>query len=439
MESLKKSRSLTSLLQGLTIHQLIGEEAVSVNALYIDSRDCKPAGLFIALQGTYADGHTYIPQAVEAGSVVVVCERMPDTLIAHVTYVLVADSQQALGTIASNFYEHPSTKLKLVAVTGTNGKTSTVHLLFHLFKKLGHRVGMLSTIHNQVHEESLPAMLTTPDAITIHSLLARMVAAGCHYCFMEASSHALAQGRMAELQLAGAVFLNITRDHLDYHKTFDAYIQAKKKLFDGLPANAFALYNADDKHGTVVLQNTHATPYAFALKSPAHFMAKLLTNTLQGVELRIAQQATWFQLVGAFNGCNILAAYATACLLGQDSDPVLVALSALTPIPGRFQRIHARTGFDAIVDYAHTPDALRNVLETIHQVKHTTGRVITVVGCGGDRDQGKRPLMARVACRWSDHVIFTTDNPRQESPQSIVLAMQEGLTTAQKKTNLNHS
>ena len=289
---------------------------------------------------------------------------------------------------------------------------------------------MLSTTHNQVNEETLPSSLTTPDAIQINSLLTRMVAAGCQYCFMEASSHALVQERMTGLQLAGAVFLNITHDHLDYHQTFDAYIRAKKKLFDELPADAFALYNTDDKRGPVMVQNTNAATHSFALKGPATFTAKLLANTLQGLELRIADQAAWFRLVGTFNAYNLLATYATACLLGADSQQVLVTLSALAPIQGRFQHFHAPAGFDAIVDYAHTPDALKNVLKTIGQIKGKSGKIITVVGCGGDRDKTKRPLMAQIACRFSDRVIFTADNPRSEAPQDIIEDMKAGLASA---------
>lgn len=427
---------LSTLLQDIAVDRFIGSEVVQVQGISADSRGISKDFLFVALKGTQADGHTYIQQAIAAGGTVVVCEVLPSELSKNVTYVVVADSAKALGILASNFYGCPSAQLQLVAVTGTNGKTSTVHLLTGLFRHLGHKVGMLSTIHNQVNDEILPSSLTTPDALQLNSLLARMVAEGCQYCFMEASSHALVQERMAGLQVAGAVFLNITHDHLDYHKTFDAYIQAKKKLFDGLPAGAFALYNTDDKRGAVMMQNTKADVHSFALKAPAAFTAKLLANTLQGLELRIADQAVWFQLVGAFNAYNLLAVYATACLLGADSQQALIALSALPPIQGRFQHLHSSAGFDAIVDYAHTPDALQNVLKTIGQIKEKSGKVITVVGCGGDRDQTKRPLMAQVACKFSDRVIFTADNPRGEAPQAIIEDMRAGLAPEEQKQAL---
>lgn len=430
---MKRTQLLSTLLQGVAVEQLLGNEAVEVQAISFDSRTISKGTLFVAMRGTQVDGHAYIQQAVGAGSTVVVCEVLPSELAEQVTYVVVANSAKALGIIASNFYGRPSSQLQLVAVTGTNGKTSTVHLLTGLFRQLGYKVGMLSTIHNQINDEVLPARLTTPDAIQINSLLAQMVAEGCQYCFMEASSHALVQERMAGLQLAGGVFLNITHDHLDYHQTFDAYIQAKKKLFDELPANAFALYNADDKRGPVMIQNTQAASHSFALKTPATFTAKLLANTLQGLELRIADQDVWFQLVGTFNAYNLLTVYATACLLGADSQQVLVALSALAPIQGRFQHLHAPAGFDAIVDYAHTPDALQNVLKTIGQIKGKTGKVITVVGCGGNRDKTKRPLMAQIACKFSDRVILTADNPRSEDPQAIIEDMKAGLTPAEQR------
>lgn len=436
MEDLTPTHLLSTLLQGVVVKKLIGDPAVEVQAISFDSRVISPATLFVAMRGTRVDGHTYIQQAVEAGSAVVVCEQAPSILAKNITYVLVADSARALGTIASNFYGRPSARLQLVAVTGTNGKTSTAHLLAGLFGKLGYRVGLLSTIYNQVNTQTLPTALTTPDALQINSLLARMVGEGCQYCFMEASSHAIVQERIAGLQFAGAVFLNITHDHLDYHETFDAYIKAKKKLFDDLPARAFALYNVDDKRGTVMVQNTKAMLHSFALKSSAAFTAKLLTNTLQGLELRIANQAAWFQLVGTFNAYNLLAAYATACLLGADSQEALVALSALAPIQGRFQHFHAQAGFDAIVDYAHTPDALKNVLTTIGQLKGKASKVITVVGCGGARDKQKRPRMAQVAYKLSDRVIFTADNPRTEAPQAIIQDMKAGLTPAQQQKTL---
>ncbi|XWN35238.1 MAG: UDP-N-acetylmuramoyl-L-alanyl-D-glutamate--2,6-diaminopimelate ligase [Roseivirga sp.] len=436
MKTSHQRYGLSQLLSGVAVKKIIGRQEVKVQGMSADSRTVSADTLFVAICGTQVDGHLYIPQAIEAGSTVVVCEQVPEVTVSSVTYVVVANSAQALGIIASNFYGRPSTQLQLVAVTGTNGKTSTVHLLAGLFRQLGHRVGMLSTIHNQIHTQTVPTTHTTPDAIQLNSLLARMVEEGCQYCFMEASSHAIVQERIAGLQLTGAVFLNITHDHLDYHATFDAYIQAKKKLFDDLPASAFALFNVDDKRGPIMVQNTRATPHSFALKSPADFTAKVLSNTLQGLELRIAQQAAWFQLVGTFNAYNLLATYGAACLLGVDSQKALTALSALPPIQGRCQYLHAPAGFDTIVDYAHTPDALKSILTTLDQIKDQRGKIITVVGCGGDRDAQKRPLMAQVAFQCSDQVIFTSDNPRSEAPQAIIEDMKTGLTPAQQQQTL---
>lgn len=419
----------------MVVNELVGNPGVRVQSISFDSRVVSGPTLFVAIKGAKVDGHCYIRQAIAAGSLVVVCERIPDRLVEYTTYVVVTDSANALGKIAANFYDVPSDRLKLVAVTGTNGKTSTVHMLFELFRQLGYRVGMLSTIHNKIEAQTIPTTLTTLDAIQLNALLARMVVHGCQYCFMEASSHAIVQQRVAGLRFAGAVFLNITHDHLDYHQTFDAYIQAKKQLFDNLLSHAFALYNADDRRGTVMIQNTQATAHSFALKTSATFTARLLSNTLQGLALRIDGQSVWFRLTGAFNAYNLLATYATACLLlRMDSNrQILVALSSLTPIQGRFQHFRTRTGFDVIIDYAHTPDALRSVLATIGQLKSKRAKMITVVGCGGDRDKSKRPRMAQVACQLSDHVIFTTDNPRSEVPINIVRDMQVGITASQQQ------
>ncbi|MCG8341008.1 MAG: UDP-N-acetylmuramoyl-L-alanyl-D-glutamate--2,6-diaminopimelate ligase [Cytophagales bacterium] len=424
---------LSELLKGVTVKTLLGNKEARVKAITFDSRQVNTATLFVAIKGTNVDGHDFISQAIALGSNVVVVTHLPLQRAKEVTYVVVDHSARALGIIASNFYQTPSTKLQLIAVTGTNGKTSTVNLLYGLFKKLGYKVGMLSTLYNKVHEQTFPATHTTPDPLQINQLLAQMVKQGCQYCFMEASSHALEQERLAGLHLAGAVFLNITHDHLDYHQSFANYINAKKKLFDELPAQAFALFNADDKRKAVMVQNTKAAKHSFALKTPTAFTAKLLSNTLQGLELCIAGKSVWFQLIGAFNAYNLLAAYATACLLGKASDEVLIALSVLPPIRGRFQCIPTPQGFNTIVDYAHTPDALENVLTTIHQIKSKNSKIITVVGCGGDRDPHKRPLMAKIACQLSDKVVFTTDNPRSEAPKAIIKAMEAGLTDLQKR------
>ena len=430
---MKAYHTLSALLQGVVVDRLIGDQTAQVKAISFDSRVVGKDTLFVAIRGTKADGHDHIQEAVAAGSAVIVCEHVPEAPSEHVTYVIVSDSEQALGMIAANFYDRPTTRLRLVAVTGTNGKTSTVHLLAGLFNRLGYRVGMLSTICNKINARVLSTVFTTPDAIQLNILLARMVKQGCQYCFMEASSHAIVQKRIAGLQFAGAVFLNITHDHLDYHKTFDAYIRAKKKLFDDLPADAFALFNVDDKHGSVMIQNSKAVSYSFSLKASATFTAKILANTLQGLELRIAHQTAWLRLVGTFNAYNVLAAYATACLLGVDGHEALTALSALPPVPGRFQHLHTQAGFDVVIDYAHTPDALQNVLKAIFQIKNKSGSVITVIGCGGDRDKEKRPLMAQVALKFSNRVILTSDNPRSEAPEDIIRDMQAGMTPVQRQ------
>ena len=434
---MKAYHTLSALLQGVVVDRLIGDQTAQVKAISFDSRVVGKDTLFVAIRGTKADGHDHIQEAVAAGSAVIVCEHVFEAPIECVTYVIVSDSEQALGMIAANFYGRPATRLRLVAVTGTNGKTSTVHLLAGLFNQLGYHVGMLSTIYNRINAQVWPTVFTTPDAIQLNALLARMVEQGCQYCFMEASSHAIVQKRIAGLQFAGAVFLNITHDHLDYHKTFDAYIKAKKKLFDDLPTDAFALFNIDDKRGPVMVQNTKAASYSFSLKSSASFTAKILANTLQGLGMRIAHQTAWFRLVGIFNAYNVLAAYATACLLGVDGNEALRALSALLPIPGRFQHIHTQVGFDVIIDYAHTPDALQNVLKAIIQIKSKSGDVITVVGCGGDRDKKKRPLMAQIALKFSNRVIFTSDNPRSEAPKEIIRDMQVGMTPVQRQKTLS--
>ncbi len=425
---------LLSLVEHLTIQQIHGDTTLAVTAICLDSREASPGSLFVAIPGSKLDGSQYIADAIVAGSKVIVSEKMPAHRESGVTYIQIPHASQALGILASQFYGNPSQQLKVVAVTGTSGKTSTVHLLYGLFRQLGYRVGMLSTIHNKVNDKILPSTLTTPDALQLHQTLAEMVQAGCEYCFMEASSHALVQNRLAGLQLAGGVFLNISHEHLDYHLTFDAYIKAKKKLFDILPATAFALYNAEDKRGKIMIQNTKATTHSFAMRSPADFTAQIITNTWQGLELRIAGQHVWFQLLGSMSGYNLLAAYATAHLLHQPSENILVALSAIPPIKGRFQHIHTPRQLDIIIDYAHKPEALEKVLLAIHQIRgqdQQKGRIITVIGCGGNRDTQKRPLMAQIAYKLSDQLILTSDNPRYEDPQAIINDMKQGLTATQ--------
>ena len=430
---------LQDLLNNVSIQQVTGDTNLFIKNICLDSREAVTDSLFIAVPGSKVDGHQYISEAIATGSRAIICEQKLEYIARDVTYIQVHNTTQALGIIASNFYKNPSTKLKLVAVTGTSGKTSTVHLLYRLFRQLGYGVGMLSTIHNQINDQVFPSTLTTPNAIDINKALAQMVAAGCQYCFMEASSHAIVQNRLVGLQLAGALFLNISHDHLDYHLTFDAYIKAKKKLFDALPSSAFVLYNVDDKRGPIMIQNTRATTYSMAMQRSADFTAQILANTWQGLELRIGVQNVWFQLLGAFNASNLLAAYATACLLEQPSQDVLVALSAIKPITGRFQHIHTPKQLDIIIDYAHKPEALEKILLSIHQIREDAnqqGRIITIIGCGGNRDTQKRPIMAKIAFRLSDQLILTADNPRYEDPKAIIEEMKQGLTPAEQLKTL---
>ncbi|OJW71135.1 MAG: UDP-N-acetylmuramoyl-L-alanyl-D-glutamate--2,6-diaminopimelate ligase [Candidatus Amoebophilus sp. 36-38] len=431
---------LEELLDTVPVQQITGETNLFIQDICLDSREVSAGSLFVAIPGSTQDGHQYIPAAIAAGSKTIVCEREPETILPGITYVYVKNASQALGIIASNFYQNPSKKLKLVAVTGTSGKTSTVHLLHGLFRQLGYGTGILSTIHNKINDQIFPSTLTTPNSIDINKSLAQMVAAGCTYCFMEASSHAIIQNRLAGLDLTGAIFLNISHDHLDYHLTFDEYIKAKKRLFDELPATAFALYNTDDKRGKIMIQNTLATTYSLAMRNPADFTAQLLANTWQGLELRIGGQNVWFQLLGSFNTYNLLTAYAVASLLQQPSQDILVALSAIKPILGRFQHLRTPKKLDIIIDYAHKPEALEKVLLAIHQIRKMAsqkGKIITIVGCGGNRDVQKRPMMAKIGYKLSDQLILTSDNPRYEDPKMIIEAMKQGLTQAQQLKTLS--
>ena len=401
--------------------------SLNFNAIVFDSRKVTEGVIFVASKGTTVDGHQFIDKAIELGAKVILLEQLPATTEEGITYLQVENSNVAMGLMAANFFGNPSRKMKVVGVTGTNGKTTNVTLLHHLFRKLGYDVGMLSTVQNQINETVLPATHTTPDAVACQELMAKMVAAGCQYCFMEVSSHAIEQARIAGIEFAGAVFTNITHDHLDYHVTFDNYIKAKKKLFDQLPASAFALVNYDDKNGRIMLQNTQATKYSFALKTIANFKAKLMANTLQGLQLEVQNKEVWFRLIGSFNAYNLLGVYATAILLGENEDDVLTELSGLDTAKGRFEQVVSKNHITGIVDYAHTPDALENVLTTIADLKGE-GKVITVVGCGGNRDAAKRPIMAEIACKYSDKVILTSDNPRNEEPEAILAEMQKGVS-----------
>lgn len=414
-------------MTGVGLIQTVGNAAVEVNAIVFDSRKVNKGVIFVASKGTTVDGHQFIDKAIELGAKVILLEQMPAATEEGITYLQVENSNVAMGLMAANFFGNPSRKMKVVGVTGTNGKTTNVTLLHHLFRKLGYDVGMLSTVQNQINETVLPATHTTPDAVACQELMAKMVAAGCQYCFMEVSSHAIEQARIAGIEFAGAVFTNITHDHLDYHVTFDNYIKAKKKLFDQLPASAFALVNYDDKNGRIMLQNTQATKYSFALKTIANFKAKLMANTLQGLQLEVQNKEVWFRLIGSFNAYNLLGVYATAILLGENEDDVLTELSGLDTAKGRFEQVVSKNHITGIVDYAHTPDALENVLTTIADLKGE-GKVITVVGCGGNRDATKRPIMAEIACKYSDKVILTSDNPRNEEPEAILAEMQKGVS-----------
>ena len=418
---------LKDILYKAGLQQVVGTTNVAIESICFDSRSVEPLSLFVAIRGTQVDGHKFIEQAVEQGATAVVCEELPTETSDEVTYVTVQNSSEALGYIACNFFDHPSKDMKVVGVTGTNGKTSVATLLHQLFQSLGYKCGLLSTVTNKIGKESIAATHTTPDAISINSLLLQMKEEGCDYCFMEASSHAIHQHRVTGIDFDVAIFTNITRDHLDYHKTFDAYIKAKKALFDMLKPEAYALVNTDDKHGAVMVQNTRAKVKSYALKSFADFKAKIIENQFTGLQLGIDGNDVWTKLVGGFNAYNLLAVYATAMLFEQEQLNVLTDLSKLDTVDGRFQYIKTPDNIAGIVDYAHTPDALENVLSPIAEIRTRNENVITVVGCGGDRDAGKRPEMAAIACKYSDRVILTSDNPRTEEPQAIIDDMQKGV------------
>jgi len=431
-------KTLRDILYNVNIVAVKGSTDTAVNALNIDSRAVKPGDAFIAIRGVHADGHLFIDKAVQQGAAVVICEELPAQPADNVVYVQVSSSTTAAGVIAANFYDNPSQKVQLVGVTGTNGKTTIATLLFKLFSALGYHCGLLSTVQNQIGDKIVPSTHTTPDTIHLNALLADMVNDGCDYVFMEVSSHAIHQQRIAGLKFAGGIFSNITHDHLDYHKTFDEYIRVKKSWFDGLPATAFALTNLDDKRGNVMLQNTKAKKQSYSLRTVADFKGKILENNLTGLIMMINETEVHFRLIGEFNAYNLLAVYGAATLLGQDKARVLQALSDLSGAEGRFDYIvspHQR--IIGIVDYAHTPDALLNVLATIKNLRKGNEQVITVVGCGGDRDTAKRPVMAEVAVERSDRVILTSDNPRSEDPNEIIKQMEAGVPVHLKKKVLS--
>lgn len=425
---------LQDILYKVRIRSVHGNLAVKVKALHIDSRKVTKGDVFVAIKGAAADGHQFVDSVAEKGAVAIVCEEMPSALKEGVTYVQVENSGAAAGFMAHNFYGQPSERVKLVGVTGTNGKTTIATLLYKLFTGLGYKCGLLSTVQNHIGNDIVPATHTTPDAISLNELLKQMVEAGCTHVFMETSSHAIHQHRIAGLKYAGGLFSNITHDHLDYHKTFDEYIRVKKSFFDSLSSDAFAISNADDKRGPVMLQNTQAHKYYYSLRTMAEFKGKILENLLTGLVMTINDQEVHFRLIGEFNAYNLLAVYGAAICLGEDKFEVLRVLSELTGAEGRFDYIISiKEKVIGIVDYAHTPDALLNVLVTIKGLRKGHEQIITVVGCGGDRDKTKRPVMGEVACEHSDRVIFTSDNPRSEDPEQILRDMETGLNTAAKR------
>ena len=414
-------------MYNVSLKAISGNTDIMVAGIEFDSRNVAPEGLFVAVKGTMVDGHDFIEQALDNGAIAIVCEHLPEELRSGVTYVAVKDAGSALGIIAANFYENPSKKLTLVGITGTNGKTTVATLLYKLFDKLGYKSGLISTIQNLIGEKVIPATHTTPDAIQLNRLMLDMVNEGCTHCFMEVSSHALDQDRVAGLDFSGAIFTNISHDHLDYHQTFDEYIKAKKMLFDMLTASAFSLVNTDDKRGRVMQQNTKSFKSTYSLKSASEYKAKIISNSLDGLQLTIDGRDVWFKIFGDFNAYNLLSVYGAAMLMGEDPEQVLMVLSELDAAPGRLERVKADVGITALVDYAHTPDALKNVLQTIADFRSGNETLITVVGCGGDRDKEKRPMMASIACDYSDKVIFTSDNPRTEEPMQIIREMQAGV------------
>ena len=422
---------LNEVLKNITPIKIVGNDNVEITGVNIDSRRIKAGHLFVAIRGTQVDGHQFIDRAIELGADAVLCEELPEKLSGHVTYVQVESTEDAVGKVATLFYGNPSHKLKLVGVTGTNGKTTIATLLYNMFRKFGYKVGLLSTVCNYIDDIEVPADHTTPDPIELNELLAKMVEAGCEYAFMECSSHAIHQKRIGGLKFAGGLFTNLTRDHLDYHKTFENYRNAKKAFFDGLPKDAFAITNADDKNGMIMVQNTKATVKTYSIRTMADFRARILECHFEGMYLEIDGREVGVQFIGKFNVSNLLAVYGAAIMLGKKPEDILLVLSTLHSVSGRLEPIHSPEGFTAIVDYAHTPDALANVLNAIHEVLDGKGHVITVCGAGGNRDKGKRPLMAQEAVRQSDKVIITSDNPRFEDPQEIINEMLAGLNEQQ--------
>ena len=424
---------LKELLQTAGKYEISGSDEIEINGIEIDSRKIKDGNAFIAIRGTQADGHDYISKAIELGAKAIICEKLPEKTIEGITYAIFSDTEDAVGKIATTFYGNPTEKLDLVGVTGTNGKTTIATLLYNMFRAFGYKTGLISTVCNYIDGEAIPTEHTTPDPITLNQLLGRMADEGCKYAFMEVSSHSVAQKRIGGLKFAGGIFTNLTRDHLDYHKTVENYLKAKKAFFDGLPKTAFALTNADDKNGMVMVQNTKAKVATYSLRTMADFKGKVLEDGFEGMLLDINNKEVNVQFIGRFNAYNLLAVYGAANLLGKKPEDILLQLSTLRPVSGRFDSLRSPEGYTAIVDYAHTPDALTNVLDAIHDVLKGRGKVITVVGAGGNRDKGKRPIMAKESVRQSDKVIITSDNPRFEEPQDIINDMLAGLNKDEMK------
>ena len=421
-------KTLSQLTAGIKMKTIIGNPEIMVSEIIIDSRKVTIGSMFVALKGTQIDGHTFIQKAIDMGAESILCEDLPENRLDNITFLQVSNASEALGYLASEFYVNPSEKLKLVGITGTNGKTTTVMLLFRLFRNLGYRCGLISTVQNQIDENVIPSTHTTPDAVSLNQLLAKMLQAGCTHAFMEVSSHAVVQHRITGVTFTGAIFSNITHDHLDFHGTFDNYIKAKKGFFDALPKTAFALLNIDDRRGGVMVQNTKASINTYSLETLATVKGRIVSDSIYGLQMEINNQDIHFQLIGTFNAYNLMAIYGAAILLGEDSNEVLVEMSGLKTAPGRFEQIVSMIDQKVgIVDYAHTPNALENVLKTINQIKEGNQQVITVVGCGGNRDATKRPMMAKIACELSNKVILTSDNPRNEDPAEILEQMRKGI------------
>ena len=429
--------NLNDIISSIRPVSVIGPTNIDITGVDIDSRQVKPGHLFVAIKGTQVDGHQFIPKAIEAGATAVICEAMPDTKADGVTYIEVKSASEAVGPAATTFYGNPTKKMKLVGVTGTNGKTTIATLLYNMFRAFGHKCGLLSTVCNYIEGEAVPASHTTPDPVELNRLLASMVDAGCEYVFMECSSHAIDQKRIGGLTFAGGIFTNLSRDHMDYHKTVENYRNAKKAFFDMLPKSAFAITNADDKNGMVMVQNTKAKVKTYSTRTMADFRARILECHFEGMFLEIDGHEVGVQFIGKFNVSNLLAVYGAARMLGKKAEDVLLIMSTLKSVSGRLQPVHSPQGFTAIVDYAHTPDALANVLGAIHEVLNGKGQVITVCGAVGNRDKGKRPLMAQEAAKQSDRVIITSDNPRFEEPQDIINDMLAGLTPQQMKKTIS--